>query len=257
MNNKTVLITGASSGIGLTLSREYAKPGYSIAMTGLEPLGHDFSKMLTTEFDVKTFFREIDLKNHESMNAFAKESEEKLGTISVLVNNAGIQHVEVFESFPTAKWNDILAVNLSAVFHMCQALWPAMKHQGFGRIINISSIHGLRASEFKSAYVASKHGVIGLTKVLALEGAPFGITANAICPGYVKTPLVEKQIEDQMRLHGLTKEKVISDVLLKKQAVKDFVPAELIAETCLLLSSENAKLMTGSAIPIDGAWTSQ
>jgi 3-hydroxybutyrate dehydrogenase len=254
---KTALITGASSGIGLNIAKSFAKAGYSLALTGLESTGHEFAKMLKLEYGVETFFEEVDFRNSKAIRSFGDQALKKYGPIAVLVNNAGIQHVEPFETFSTEKWDAVLNINLSAVFHMTQSLWISMKEARFGRIINISSVHGLRASEFKSAYVAAKHGVVGLTKVLALEGAPFGITANAICPGYVRTPLVENQIGDQMRHHGLSRETVVRDVLLKKQAVKDFIPQDLISETALFLASEGSGLLTGTSIPIDGAWTSQ
>lgn len=254
---KTAIITGASSGIGLAITRHFAKAGYSLALTGLEASGHELVKMLTQEYGVRAMFREIDLREPAQIQSFAAEASRELGTISVLVNNAGIQHVASVENFPVQKWNDVLAVNLSAVFHLSQALWPAMKEQRFGRIINIASVHGLVASESKSAYVAAKHGVVGLTKVMALEGAPFGITANSICPGWVNTPLVEKQIVDQMSLKQAPREEIVSNVLLQKQAVKDFVPMELIAETCLFMASEGARLMTGVSLPLDGGWVVQ
>jgi 3-hydroxybutyrate dehydrogenase len=179
------------------------------------------------------------------------------GTVDVLINNAGIQHVAPIEDFPDEKWQAIININLSSAFYLSKALWKPMKKQKFGRIINIASAHGLVASEFKSAYVAAKHGIVGLTKVLALEGAPYNITANAICPGYVKTPLVEKQIDDQAKAHGISKEEVISKVMLYKQSVKDFIPVELLGQMALFLASENAHTFTGTAIPIDGGWNAQ
>ena len=183
------------------------------------------------------------------------EGERKFGSINILINDAGIQYVSPIEDFPDDKWDAIIGINLSASFHTSKAVWKGMKEQKFGRIINIASAHGLVASEFKSAYVAAKHGLVGLTKVLALEGAPFGITANSICPGYVKTPLVDKQIEDQAKAHGISKEKVVSDIMLAPQAIKEFVDIEAVAALAVFLSGNNANMITGAALSIDGGWT--
>ncbi|MFN6039458.1 MAG: SDR family NAD(P)-dependent oxidoreductase, partial [Bacteroidota bacterium] len=178
-------------------------------------------------------------------------------SVDVLVNNAGVQYVSPVDDFPTEKWNLIISLNLTAAFHTTRLVWKKMKERKFGRIINIASAHGLVASEFKSAYVASKHGIIGFTKTIALEGAPFNITANAICPGYVKTPLVEKQIADQAKSHGLSENDVISKVMLYKQAVKEFIPVEILGDMSVLLASENSSTITGTSIPIDGGWNAQ
>ena len=171
--------------------------------------------------------------------------------------NAGIQFVAPIEEFPIEKWNAIIGINLTAVFVASQAVWSGMKKRKFGRIINIASAHGLRASEYKIAYVAAKHGIVGMTKVLALEGAPYNITCNAICPGYVKTPLVENQIKDQAKSAGIPESEVIEKIMLKKQAVKDFVSIEVMANLALVLASEAGKTFTGTAIPVDGGWTCQ
>jgi 3-hydroxybutyrate dehydrogenase len=181
----------------------------------------------------------------------------KMSSIDVLINNAGKQFVSPVENFPSEEWQSILSLNLSAVFYAIKDVFPRMKEKGFGRIINIASVHGLVASEFKSAYVASKHGVLGLTKTIALEGAPFGITCNAICPGYVKTPLVEGQIKDQAKAHHLSEDEVVSKVLLAKHVVKDFVSMDAITEMCLFLTSENSGQISGSSFTLDGAWTAQ
>ena len=179
------------------------------------------------------------------------------GSIDVLINNAGIQHVSPIEDFPDDKWQAIIGINLTSAFYLCKAVWPGMKRQHFGRIINIASAHGLVASEFKSAYVASKHGIVGLSKTLGLEGAPYNITCNAICPGYVKTPLVDKQIADQAKAHQLSESEVISKVMLVKQAVKDFITVESLGQMALFLAGENANTITGTAIPMDGGWSAQ
>lgn len=173
------------------------------------------------------------------------------------MNNAGIQHVEKIEDFPNEKYEKIIALNLNSVFYASKAVFRDMKEQNFGRIINISSVHGIRTSDYKSAYVTAKHGVIGLTKVLALEGAEFGINANPVCPGYVKTPLVEGQIKDQVKAHGLSEKEVVEKVLLKKQAVKSFIPVEKIAELCLFLASDNAQAVSASVFTLDGVWSAQ
>ncbi len=175
----------------------------------------------------------------------------------MLVNNAGIQYVSPVEDFPNNKYENIIAINMNAAFYASKKAWNFMKNQKFGRIINVSSVHGLRASEFKTAYVTVKHGVIGMTKVLALEGAPYNITCNAICPGYVKTPLVEGQIKDQAKAHQMSEEEVVEKVMLKKQAVKQFVPLEPIADMALLLAKDTSSTITGTSFVLDGGWSAQ
>lgn len=187
---------------------------------------------------------------HGMMNAMA----EKFGHVDIVVNNAGIQHVEHLEDFPNDKWDAVLSTNLSSAFHTTKAAFKGMKARGWGRIVNISSAHGLVASPYKSAYVAAKHGMIGLTKVTALEGAEFGVTCNAICPGYVYTPLVEKQIDDQAKSHGIPREDVINKVLLINQFTKKFVEVDEVAKLTTFLCSEGAVSITGAAIPIEGGW---
>jgi 3-hydroxybutyrate dehydrogenase len=180
----------------------------------------------------------------------------EFGSLEVVIHNAGIQHVAPLETFPEDQWDAILAVNLTAAFHLVKAAWPGMKERKFGRVINISSVHGLVASAYKSAYVAAKHGLVGLTKALALEGAAHGITVNAICPGYVETPLVERQIPDQMKIHGLSREAVIRDVLLGDHAIKTFISKDAVAETAFFLAdSEAGAAITGIALPVDAGWT--
>ena len=254
---KNALITGSTSGIGLGMARAFAKAGYNVAFNGLEKDGEETARKVGGEFGVKTFYSPANMMRPEEITQMIREAEEALGGISVLINNAGIQYVAPIEEFPVEKWDAIIAINLTAAFHTSKAVWKGMKERGFGRIINLTSAHALRASEFKSAYVAAKHGVTGLTKVLALEGAPFGITCNAICPGYVKTPLVQGQIADQARAHHMTEEEVATKVMLKKQAIKQFVDIDSIAGLALFLASEAAAQMTGTSLPIDGGWTAQ
>jgi 3-hydroxybutyrate dehydrogenase len=254
---KTALITGSTSGIGLGIAKVFAKAGYQICFNGLEKNGAEIAEEVGKEHGVKTMFSPANLMKPESIQEMVKAAQDTLGSIDVLINNAGVQYVAPVDEFPEDKWNLIIGVNMSAVFHTSKAVWPQMKEKGFGRIINITSAHGLRASEFKSAYVTSKHGVTGLTKVLGLEGAPFGITCNAICPGYVKTPLVEGQIADQAKAHNMTEDEVIEKIMLKKQAIKAFVKVESIAELALFLASDAAETITGTSMPIDGGWTAQ
>ena len=254
---KTVLITGSTSGIGLGIAREFAKSGFQIVFNGLEPNGAEIAAEIGREFNTITFFSPANLLDPNEIQQMIVQSEDKFGSVDVLVNNAGIQFVSPIEDFPSGKWNDIIAINLTAAFHTTRMVWKKMKAQNFGRIINIASAHGLVASEFKSAYVASKHGLIGFTKTIALEGAPFNINANAICPGYVKTPLVEKQIADQAKSHGISEQDVVSKVMLYKQAVKEFIPAETLGRLAVFLSSDAAATITGTAIPVDGGWNAQ
>ena len=253
----SVLITGSTSGIGLGIAKAFAKEGHNILFNGLEKEGPDIAAQVAKEFKVQTLYSPANMLKADEIAAMVTEGENKFGSIDVLINDAGIQHVSPIEDFPNDKWEAIIGINLSSSFYTSKAVWKGMKNKKFGRIINIASAHGLVASEFKSAYVAAKHGLVGLTKVLALEGAPFGITANAICPGYVKTPLVDKQIEDQAKAHGISKEKVVSDIMLRPQAIKEFVDIESIAALAIYLSSNNAKMITGAALSIDGGWTAQ
>ena len=228
METKTALISGSTSGIGLGIAKEFAKAGYNLCFHGLEKDGAEIAANIGRDYGIRTFFSSANLLNPEEIKQMIQDAAKQLGSIDILVNNAGIQYVSPVEDFPLNKWNDIIAVNLTAAFCASQAVWQDMKEKGWGRIINIASAHGLVASENKSAYVASKHGLVGLTKVLALEGAGFGITANAICPGFVKTPLLEKQITDLANQLNISEEEVIQKNILKKHAVKDFVSPILL-----------------------------
>ena len=257
MKSKTAIITGSTSGIGLGIAKEFAKKGYNIVFNGLENNGKEIADSIGKEFNIGTFYSSANLLSAIEIETMIKDATDYFGSIDIVINNAGIQHVSAIEDFPLDKWNTILNINLTAAFCVTKAVWQSMKKNKWGRVINIASAHGLVASEFKSAYVASKHGLIGLTKVLALEGAEFGITANAICPGYVKTPLVEKQIDEQAKVHHISKEEVIQKIMLQKHAIKKFVSTDSIGALALFLASDNASMITGTTLPIDGGWTAQ
>lgn len=253
---KTILITGSTSGIGLATAKAFAARGYNIVFNGLEENGAEIAASVAREFGVDYLFSPANLLQPSEIREMVSDAYEKFGAIEVVMNNAGIQYVSPLENFPEEKWDAIVQIVLSAAFHVSKAVWPKMKEQKFGRIINLASAHGLIASPFKSAYVSAKHGILGLTKTLALEGAEFGITVNAVCPGYVLTPIVEKQIPDQMKVHNMTREEVIKNVMLKEQAIKDFVSAESVAETVFFLADGAASaFITGIALPIDGGWS--
>ncbi len=255
--SKTAVITGSTSGIGLSIAEAFAKEGYNIMFHGLEKNGAEIASEIGKKYSVQTSFSNANLIEAEQIQDLVDASFKTFGSVEVLINNAGIQYVSPIEEFPLDKWNAIIAINLTSAFILSKAVWKNMKQQNFGRIINISSVHGLRASEYKSAYVSAKHGIIGLTKVLALEGAACNITCNAICPGYVKTPLVEGQIKDQAKAHKLTEKEVVQKIMLKKQAVKEFIPEDKIAELALFLANKNATAITGSSFTLDGGWTAQ
>ncbi|RYZ53033.1 MAG: 3-hydroxybutyrate dehydrogenase [Sphingobacteriales bacterium] len=253
----TVLITGSTSGIGLEIARAFAGAGHNIIMNGLEKDGAEIAAELSSIHGITTWFDPANMLDPAALRTMVQAANEKIGPIDVLVNNAGIQHVSPVELFPDEMWEQILAINLTAAFHLTKAVWPIMKQQRFGRIINIASVHGLVASENKSAYVAAKHGLIGLTKATALEGAPFGITVNAICPGFVQTALVDKQIKDQAAARVISEQEAIETVILAKHAIKEFVDPAAIAAMCMTLVSPNAGAITGTAIPIDAGWSCQ
>lgn len=255
--SRNVLITGSTSGIGLGIAEAFAKNGDHIVFNGLEKNGAEIAQSIGDKYGVKTVFKNSNLMTPEGVQELVDFAYAEMGSVDVLVNNAGIQHVSPIEDFPIEKYQQIIALNMNSVFYASKAVFKKMKDQKFGRIINISSVHGIRASEFKSAYVTAKHGVVGLTKVLALEGAPFNVTCNAICPGYVKTPLVEGQIKDQAKAHNMSEDEVVEKVMLQKQAVKSFVPIEKLGEIAVFLAAENATTVSGSTFTLDGAWSAQ
>lgn len=253
---KTVLITGSTSGIGLATAKQFAAKGYNVAFNGLEENGAAIAAEVAATYGIRHLFSPANMLDSTAIRAFVQETLQRFGSIDVLINNAGIQFVSPVEDFPEEKWNDIIAINLTAAFIATKEALPSMKNRRFGRIINVSSAHGLIASAYKSAYVAAKHGVIGFTKVMALEGGPYGITCNAICPGYVHTPIVEKQIGAQMQAHNLGREEVIAKVMLSEHAIKEFIPVETIAETIVYLADSTAgATITGIAMPLDAGWT--
>ncbi len=254
---KTILITGSTSGIGLAIAKTFAAQGYNIAFNGLENDGAEIAQRVADEFKIEHLFSPANMMQPAAIRELVAQTIDKFGKIDVLVNNAGIQFVSPVEEFPEEKWDAILAINLSAAFHATKAVWNSMKANHFGRIINIASAHGLRASAFKSAYVAAKHGIVGFTKTIALEGAPFGITCNAICPGYVDTPIVQKQIPQQALVHHMTEQEVVEKIFLERHAVKEFVDINLLAETTLFLASPLASTITGISLPVDAGWTAQ
>jgi len=254
--SKTVLITGSTSGIGLSAAKAFAEKGYNIIFNGLEENGAAIAAAIAAEYGVQYLFSPANLLRPGEIRDMVAQALQKFGSIEVAVNNAGIQYVSPIEGFPEEEWDAIIGIILTGAFHVTKAIWPTMKKNKFGRIINISSVHGLVASPFKSAYVAAKHGLIGLTKTLALEGADFGITVNAICPGYVLTALVEKQIPEQMKAHNLNRDEVIRNIMLAGHAIKEFIDVETVAQTIIFLGdSPAASAITGVALPIDGGWS--
>jgi 3-hydroxybutyrate dehydrogenase len=259
LKGKSAVVTGSTSGIGLAIARALAKEGVNVTINGFGAAA-DIEKEragIETEFGVKAAYSAADMTKPAEIADMIKTAEKTYGSVDILVNNAGIQHVAPIEEFPNEKWNQIIAINLSAAFHTIRAAVPGMKARKWGRIINTASAHSLVASPFKAAYVTAKHGLTGLTKTVALEVATLGITANCISPGYVWTPLVEKQIPDTMKARGMTEEQVKQDVLLAAQPTKQFVTPEQVAALALYLCSDAAAQITGANLSIDGGWTAQ
>ncbi|MGB8276927.1 MAG: 3-hydroxybutyrate dehydrogenase [Methylovirgula sp.] len=254
---RTAIVTGSTSGIGLGIARALAAKGMSLMLNGFgDPAEIDRErKSIADEFYVKALYSPADMSKPDEINAMVATAQAELGAVDVLVNNAGIQFVAPIEEFPPEKWDQILAINLSAAFHTIRSVVPLMKARKSGRIINIASAHALVASPFKSAYVSAKHGLAGLTKTVALEVAEDGITVNAICPGYVMTPLVQRQIPDTAKARGITEEQVVRDVLLEAQPIKRFVTVEEVAALAVFLTTPMAASITGALLSIDGGWT--
>jgi 3-hydroxybutyrate dehydrogenase len=259
LKGKTAVITGSTSGIGLGIARALARDGANIVINGFGEAAEIEKERsgLEREFGVKALYSPADMTKPDEIAAMIKTAETSFGAVDVLVNNAGIQHVAPIEEFPIDKWNAIIAINLSASFHTIRAAVPGMKARKWGRIINTASAHSLVASPFKAAYISAKHGLAGLTKTVALEVATFGITCNCISPGYVWTPLVAKQIPDQMKAHHMTEEQVKKDVMLAAQPTKEFVTVDQVAALALFLTGDAAASITGANLSIDGGWTAQ
>jgi 3-hydroxybutyrate dehydrogenase len=259
LSGRTAIVTGSTSGIGLGVARALAGAGADIVVNGLGDSDaiEAVRASLAQDCGVRVAYHGANLMDPQGAAALVEDTLADFGRVDILVNNAGIQHVSPIETFPPEKWDAIIALNLSAAFHATRCAFGGMKAAGWGRIINVASAHGLVASPFKSAYVAAKHGVIGLTKTVALEGARYGVTCNAICPGYVWTPLVEDQIADTAYARGLSREQVIEDVLLAAQPSKRFATVEEIGALAAFLCSDGAQSITGSALPVDGGWVAQ
>jgi 3-hydroxybutyrate dehydrogenase len=259
LNGKVAIVTGSTSGIGLGIARAFAAEGCRVALNGRR--ASEETERLRAEIAATSgtdvVFRRADVSRPDDIYAMVEAVAGELGPVDILVNNAGVQHVAPIAEFSSEAWDTVLATDLSAAFHCTKAVLPAMQARKWGRIVNVASAHGLVASPFKAAYVAAKHGMLGLTKVIALETAEQGITCNAICPGYVWTPLVAKQIDDQARAHGIPHDRVIRDVILAPQPTRQFVTVEEVAAVAVFLASDAARSITGAALPIDGGWTAR
>ncbi|WP_372837801.1 3-hydroxybutyrate dehydrogenase [Phaeovulum sp.] len=253
LRGKSAIITGSNSGIGLGVARELARAGADVVLNSFtdRPEDHALAAELAAEFGVSARYIKADMSIGDECRALVDQA----GGCDILVNNAGIQFVAPIETFPAAKWDAIIAINLSSAFHTIAAALPHMRKRGWGRVVNIASAHGLTASPYKAAYVAAKHGIVGLTKTVALETAQEPITVNAICPGYVLTPLVEAQIPDQMKTHGMNREDVIKKVMLERQPSREFATVEQLGGTTVFLCSPSAEQITGTTISVDGGWT--
>ncbi|PRD43891.1 3-hydroxybutyrate dehydrogenase [Phyllobacterium phragmitis] len=256
---KTAIITGSNSGIGLGTAHALAASGHDIVINSFTDRDEDhaLAELIGKEHSVKAIYLKADMSKPDECRALVANTASTFGGVDILVNNAGIQHVAAVEEFPTEKWDAIIAINLTSAFHTVAAAIPLMKAAGWGRIVNIASAHGLRASPFKSAYVAAKHGIVGFTKTVALELAEEKITSNAICPGYVLTPLVETQITDQMKARDMDRETVIREIMLDKQPTKQFVTTEQIGALAAFLCTDNAAQINGTALSVDGGWTAE
>jgi 3-hydroxybutyrate dehydrogenase len=259
LRSKAAVVTGSTSGIGLAIAKALAKEGANVLINGFGQADEieAVRRSIESDFGVKTVYSAADMSKPDEIAAMIRQAQEAFGAVDILVNNAGIQHVSPVEDFPPEKWDAIIAINLSSAFHAIRAAVPGMKAKGWGRIVNTASAHSLVASPFKSAYVAAKHGIAGLTKTIALEVATDGITVNCISPGYVWTPLVERQIPDTMKARNLTKEQVINDVLLEAQPTKEFVTVDQVAALAVFLCSDAASQITGANLTMDGGWTAR
>jgi 3-hydroxybutyrate dehydrogenase len=259
LKGRAAIVTGSTSGIGLGIAHALAKAGANLMLNGLGQPDEieQIRAGMASEYGVEVDYSPADMANGDEVAAMIAAAESRFGAVDILVNNAGIQFVSPVEQFPVEKWDAILAINLSSNFHAIRAVLPGMRSRGWGRIVNVASAHGLVASPFKSAYVAAKHGVVGLTKAVALEAADSGITCNAICPAYVRTPLVENQIRAQAQAHNMSEERVVRDVMLAAQPNKRFVETQELGEVAVFLCSPSAASITGIALPVDGGWTAK
>ncbi len=257
LKGKVAIVTGSTSGIGLGIAEAFAGAGASVVLNGFGDAAEIEAtrSSVASRHGVTATYSGADMSKPAAISGMVADAIRDHGKVDILVNNAGIQFVAPIDEFPEAKWDAILAINLSSAFHATKAVLPGMKQRKWGRIINVASAHGLVASAFKSAYVAAKHGVVGLTKVTAMETAEDGITCNAICPGYVWTPLVQKQIPEQAKAHGMSEEEVVRKVLLANQPNKRFATVEEMGALAVFLCSQGAASMTGTALPVDGGWT--
>jgi 3-hydroxybutyrate dehydrogenase len=258
-NVSGAIVTGSTSGIGLAIAQALARAGHGVMLNGFgdAPAIEALRAGLAAETGSPVAYSAADMRKPDEIAQMVASAEATFGSVDILVNNAGVQFVAPVDEFPDAKWEQIIGINLSSNFYAIKAVLPGMKHRNRGRIVNIASAHGLVASPFKSAYVAAKHGVIGLTKAVALEVAETAITVNAVCPGYVRTPLVEGQIRDQAKAHGLPEAQVVRDIILAAQPNKRFVELQQLAALVLFLCSDSAASITGASLPIEGGWTAR
>jgi len=257
ISEKTAVITGSNSGIGLGIAEELARLGANIVLNSFSntPEDHALAEKIALEHKVRAIYLKADMSSNEECRRLIHRAREAMGRVDILVNNAGIQHVAAIDEFPADIWDRIIAINMNSAFHTTAVALPIMREQGWGRVINIASAHGLTASPYKSAYVTAKHGIVGMSKVVALETAEEPITCNAICPGYVLTPLVEAQIPDTMKKYGMDRDTVIREVLLLRQPSKKFATVQQIGGTVAFLCSPAAEQITGTTISVDGGWT--
>lgn len=257
LKGKTAIVTGSTSGIGQEMALALANAGCNVMLNGLGDAAQIEAERAKMEKDTgsKILFNGADMTKPDQIEAMIKETKAKFGSVDIIVNNAGVQHVAPIDEFPPEKWDQIIAINLTSAFHMTRLALPHMKAAGWGRVVNLASAHALVASPYKSAYVAAKHGLAGMTKTVALEVAQQNITVNAICPGYVKTPLVDKQIGDQAKARGISEEEVVKNVILGAQPTKQFTTVEDVGALAVFLCSDAAKNITGAILPIDGGWT--
>jgi len=257
LERRNAIVTGSTSGIGLGIAEALGAAGANVMLNGFGDMSEieRIRTRLAAEHGVEVAYHGADMSKPDDIAALAAATKSSFGSVDIVINNAGIQHVSPIEDFPIAKWDAIISINLSSAFHLVRETFADMKSRNWGRVINIASAHALVASPFKAAYVAAKHGVLGLTKTIALEGAEHGVTCNAICPGYVLTPLVEQQIPDTARARGISEDAVVRDVLLAAQATKQFVTTAQLGALTVFLCTDAAAQITGTALPMDGGWT--